>query len=184
MNGVHRYTPFFSAFMHLQDKVFDSPTVLLCNAVSGEEEIPEGVQAVLVRSAAVSPDILSHVSVRARNAHVLLAVCFDEAESGKLVRQSFSDALLMTHCMLTSPLQTVSVWCKALPCFDRTLQLISRDENLWFISGEVGRPVGRGGFHAGRQLFDCLTCNGSETRPINNSSMFKLLRQKSFPAGS
>lgn len=68
----------------IQDKVFASPTVLLCNAVSGEEEIPEGVQAVLVRSAAVSPDILSHVSVRARNAHVLLAVCFDEAESGKL----------------------------------------------------------------------------------------------------
>lgn len=69
-----------------QDKVFDSPTILLCNAVSGEEEIPEGVQAVLVRSAAVSPDILSHVSVRARNAHVLLAVCFDEAESSELVR--------------------------------------------------------------------------------------------------
>ncbi|OEH76639.1 alpha-glucan water dikinase [Cyclospora cayetanensis] len=68
----------------IQDKVYESPTVLLCNAVSGEEEIPEGVQAVLVRSAAVSPDILSHVSVRARNAHVLLAVCFDEAESGKL----------------------------------------------------------------------------------------------------
>ncbi|CDJ32881.1 alpha-glucan water dikinase 1, putative [Eimeria mitis] len=68
----------------IQDKVFESPTILLCNAVSGEEEIPEGVQAVLVRSAAVSPDILSHVSVRARNANVLLAVCFDEAESGKL----------------------------------------------------------------------------------------------------
>ncbi|KAL8429188.1 hypothetical protein ACSSS7_006747 [Eimeria intestinalis] len=68
----------------IQDKVFDAPTILLCNAVSGEEEIPEGVQAVLVRSAAVSPDILSHVSVRARNAHVLLAVCFDEAESKKL----------------------------------------------------------------------------------------------------
>lgn len=68
----------------IQDKVFETPTVLLCNAVSGEEEIPEGVQAVLVRSAAVSPDILSHVSVRARNAHVLLAVCFDEAESAKL----------------------------------------------------------------------------------------------------
>ncbi|CDI84941.1 alpha-glucan water dikinase 1, putative [Eimeria praecox] len=68
----------------IQDKVFETPTILLCNAVSGEEEIPEGVQAVLVRSAAVSPDILSHVAVRARNAHVLLAVCFDETESGKL----------------------------------------------------------------------------------------------------
>ena len=78
----------FASGMETQDKVFESPTILLCNAVSGEEEIPEGVQAVLVRSAAVSTDILSHVSVRARNAHVLLAVCFDEAESGKLVREA------------------------------------------------------------------------------------------------
>lgn len=61
----------------IQDKVFDCPTVLISGRVSGDEEIPSGVQAVLVRSAAESPDILSHVSVRARNAHVFLAVCFD-----------------------------------------------------------------------------------------------------------
>lgn len=64
---------------NIQDKVFTTPTVLISDAVSGEEEIPTGVQAVLVRSAAAAPDILSHVAVRARNAHVLLAVCFDPA---------------------------------------------------------------------------------------------------------
>ncbi|PHJ16592.1 alpha-glucan water dikinase, partial [Cystoisospora suis] len=67
-------------------KVFDTPTVLLCGAVSGEEEIPIGVQAVLVRSAAVSPDILSHVAVRARNAHVLVAVCFEKKVADELER--------------------------------------------------------------------------------------------------
>lgn len=69
-----------------QDKVFDTPTILLSGSVSGEEEIPAGVQAVLVRSAAESPDILSHVSVRARNAHVLLGVCFDPEIAENLVK--------------------------------------------------------------------------------------------------
>ncbi|CEM06669.1 unnamed protein product [Vitrella brassicaformis CCMP3155] len=63
--------------MHIQDKVYERPTIFLCGAVSGEEEVPAGVHGVLVRSAAESPDILSHVSVRARNAGVLLAVSFD-----------------------------------------------------------------------------------------------------------
>lgn len=77
-SDVFRVVPF-------QDKVFNTPTILLSGSVSGEEEIPSGVQAVLVRSAAESPDILSHVSVRARNAHVLLGVCFDPAIAQDLV---------------------------------------------------------------------------------------------------
>lgn len=42
--------------------------------VTGEEEIPEGVVAVLTPDA---PDVLSHVSVRARNMRVLFATCHD-----------------------------------------------------------------------------------------------------------
>jgi len=64
---------------HMQDKVFETPTVLLSGAVNGEEEVPVGVQAVLVRDAASAPDILSHCAVRARNSGVLLATCFDPA---------------------------------------------------------------------------------------------------------
>lgn len=41
----------------------------------GEEEIPEGVVGLLTPDA---PDVLSHVSVRARNMHVLFATCHDE----------------------------------------------------------------------------------------------------------
>jgi len=63
--------------VHMQGKIFETPTILLSGAVSGEEEVPVGVQGVLVRDAASAPDILSHCAVRARNAGILLATCFD-----------------------------------------------------------------------------------------------------------
>jgi len=59
----------------IQDKVYDEPTVLVVDTVTGEEEIPEGAVAVLTPDA---PDVLSHVSVRARNMKVLFATCHDE----------------------------------------------------------------------------------------------------------
>lgn len=54
------------------------PTALNCRQlpqVTGEEEIPEGVVAVITPDA---PDVLSHVSVRARNMRVLFATCHDD----------------------------------------------------------------------------------------------------------
>lgn len=48
----------------VQNKVFRVPTVVIATRVSGEEEIPAGVVAVLTSDA---PDVLSHVSIRARN---------------------------------------------------------------------------------------------------------------------
>lgn len=67
----------------VQDKVYSDPTVLLVDNVTGEEEIPEGVVAVLTPDA---PDVLSHVSVRARNMKVLFATCHDE-EPLKQIRE-------------------------------------------------------------------------------------------------
>mmetsp|Transcript_54501 Transcript_54501/g.116427 ORF Transcript_54501/g.116427 Transcript_54501/m.116427 type:complete len:1571 (-) Transcript_54501:182-4894(-) len=72
--------------VHIQDKVFETPTVLLSGAVSGEEEVPDGVVGVLVRSAKEAPDILSHCAVRARNFGVLLATCFDTKISEGLAK--------------------------------------------------------------------------------------------------
>lgn len=43
--------------------------------VTGEEEIPDGAVAVLTPDA---PDVLSHVSVRARNMRVLFATCHEK----------------------------------------------------------------------------------------------------------
>ncbi|GIL61955.1 hypothetical protein Vafri_16315 [Volvox africanus] len=59
----------------VQDKTYDIPTVLIAEQVTGEEEIPEGAVAVITPDA---PDVLSHVSVRARNMRVLFATCHDE----------------------------------------------------------------------------------------------------------
>ena len=58
----------------IQSEHFDRATVLIADTVDGSEEIPEGVTAVITSD---NPDLVSHVAVRARNAHVLFATCFD-----------------------------------------------------------------------------------------------------------
>lgn len=51
----------------VQNKTYDRPTIIVANRVRGEEEIPDGAVAVLTPD---MPDVLSHVSVRARNGKV------------------------------------------------------------------------------------------------------------------
>ncbi|PQQ00283.1 alpha-glucan water dikinase 2 isoform X2 [Prunus yedoensis var. nudiflora] len=58
----------------IQNKVYRKPTILIATRVTGEEEIPDGVVAVLTPDI---PDVLSHVSIRARNEKVCFATCFD-----------------------------------------------------------------------------------------------------------
>jgi alpha-glucan,water dikinase len=67
--------------LDVQSQRFTEPTVLIADEVSGDEEIPEGVTAVLTCDA---PDLVSHVAVRARNVGVLFATCFDAEEYQRL----------------------------------------------------------------------------------------------------
>ncbi|XP_077218318.1 phosphoglucan, water dikinase isoform X2 [Tasmannia lanceolata] len=60
----------------VQRKIYRRPTIIIANKVGGEEEIPDGVVAVLTPD---MPDVLSHVSVRARNSKVCFATCFDQS---------------------------------------------------------------------------------------------------------
>ncbi|MFW6059836.1 MAG: phosphohistidine-like domain-containing protein, partial [Phycisphaeraceae bacterium] len=62
------------ALRDVQGRRFDEPTVVVADEVAGDEDIPRNVRAVLTRQ---TPDIVSHVAVRARNEHVLLASCLD-----------------------------------------------------------------------------------------------------------
>lgn len=55
--------------LSVQNESYEAPTILVANTVSGEEEIPDGAVAVLTPD---MPDVLSHVSVRARNGKVSL----------------------------------------------------------------------------------------------------------------
>ncbi|KAF3494767.1 hypothetical protein DY000_02057926 [Brassica cretica] len=73
----------------VQNKTYDRPTIIVANRVRGEEEIPDGAVAVLTPD---MPDVLSHVSVRARNGKICFATCFDsdilsdlQAMDGKLL---------------------------------------------------------------------------------------------------
>ena len=59
---------------NVQEEEYQEPTVLLAQSITGEEEIPPGVVAILTPDAV---DVLSHVSVRARQLKVLFASCFD-----------------------------------------------------------------------------------------------------------
>jgi len=58
----------------IQRAKYDGPTVIVTDKVMGDEDIPEGVTAVIAPDVT---DIVSHVAVRARNAHLLFATCHD-----------------------------------------------------------------------------------------------------------
>ena len=62
------------ALQSIQGKRFVTPRIVIADQVTGEEDIPEGLTAVIVPDVV---DIVSHVAVRARNAQVLFASCHD-----------------------------------------------------------------------------------------------------------
>ncbi|CAH9107475.1 unnamed protein product [Cuscuta epithymum] len=68
------YIVFVDDLLSVQHKSYKEPTILVAKTVKGEEEIPDGATAVLTPD---MPDVLSHVSVRARNGKVCFATCFD-----------------------------------------------------------------------------------------------------------
>ncbi|MBW2329335.1 MAG: hypothetical protein JRF30_00005, partial [Deltaproteobacteria bacterium] len=58
----------------VQGRSFARPTIIVTDKVAGDEEIPEMVTAVITPDVT---DIVSHVAIRARNAQVLFATCYD-----------------------------------------------------------------------------------------------------------
>lgn len=57
--------------LSVQNKSYERKTILVAKSVKGEEEIPDGTVAVLTPD---MPDVLSHVSVRARNSKVVPSI--------------------------------------------------------------------------------------------------------------
>ncbi|KAG0502608.1 hypothetical protein HPP92_002680 [Vanilla planifolia] len=85
---VTGYIVSVNELLSVQNKSYERPTILVAKNVKGEEEIPDGTVAVLTPD---KPDVLSHVSVRARNSKICFATCFDpkiltefERNEGKL----------------------------------------------------------------------------------------------------
>jgi alpha-glucan,water dikinase len=63
-----------STLAAVQKKRYSHRTVVLTEKITGEEEIPPHVTAILTPD---TTDIVSHVAIRARNGRVLLASCYD-----------------------------------------------------------------------------------------------------------
>jgi alpha-glucan,water dikinase len=59
----------------IQRAKYDGPTIVVADKVMGDEDIPDGVTAVIAPDVT---DIVSHVAVRARNANLLFASCHDQ----------------------------------------------------------------------------------------------------------
>ncbi|XP_009631505.1 alpha-glucan water dikinase, chloroplastic isoform X1 [Nicotiana tomentosiformis] len=68
------YVVVVDELLSVQNKTYKNPTILVAKSVKGEEEIPDGAVALITPD---MPDVLSHVSVRARNGKVCFATCFD-----------------------------------------------------------------------------------------------------------
>jgi alpha-glucan,water dikinase len=58
----------------VQSRSYERPTVIITDRVAGNEEPPDGVTAVITSG---TVDLVSHVAIRARNAGMLFASCYD-----------------------------------------------------------------------------------------------------------
>ena len=65
----------------IQGKTFAEPAVLITDRVSGNEELPAGTVALLTPD---TTDIVSHIAIRARNARVVFATCYDAETMARL----------------------------------------------------------------------------------------------------
>jgi alpha-glucan,water dikinase len=80
--GYIEHVRYLKDVMH---KTYSRRTVLLCDKIDGEEEVPANVQAIILIDGTDYPDVLAHVSVRARNLKVLFTVCFEESINQELL---------------------------------------------------------------------------------------------------
>ncbi|XP_019438469.1 PREDICTED: alpha-glucan water dikinase 2 isoform X2 [Lupinus angustifolius] len=72
---VSGFVTFVNELMTAQNKVYGRPTIIITSKITGDEEIPERVVAVLTTD---MPDVLSHIAIRARNNKICFATCFDQ----------------------------------------------------------------------------------------------------------
>jgi len=76
--GSRGYVEKVKHLKEVMHKTYERRTILLCEKIDGEEEVPANVQAIILIDGTDFPDVLAHVSVRARNLKVMFTVCFDD----------------------------------------------------------------------------------------------------------
>lgn len=69
----------------VQFEKYKEKTIILTENVSGNEEVPDNCTGLIIVKTENYPDILAHVSVRARNLLVPFAVCFNETKANQML---------------------------------------------------------------------------------------------------
>ena len=65
---------------------YPEKTIIISENVSGDEEVPVNCVCLVIVKSENYPDVLAHVSVRARNLNVPFAVCFNEKISEQILK--------------------------------------------------------------------------------------------------
>jgi alpha-glucan,water dikinase len=87
---------------------------------------PEGATAVLTTDA---PDLVSHVAVRARNAGVLFATCFDGDEYQRLKALAGKSAVTLRHTR-----RRCGIWRRGQGCSCRVGRACETHRGAWWVS--------------------------------------------------
>ena len=77
---------FVKKLHEVQFTKYSEPTIIISENISGDEEIPINCVCLVIIKSENYPDVLSHVSVRARNLNTPFAVCFNEKKSDGLIK--------------------------------------------------------------------------------------------------
>jgi alpha-glucan,water dikinase len=85
------HVTFVKNLKEVQFKSYEKKTILLTENVGGNEEIPVNVTCLIIVLSRDYPDMLSHVSVRARNLGVPFIVCFEDNLSNDLIQLENKD---------------------------------------------------------------------------------------------
>ncbi|XP_058088674.1 alpha-glucan water dikinase, chloroplastic [Magnolia sinica] len=161
------YVVVVDELLAVQNESYERPTVLVAKSVTGEEEIPDGTVAVLTPD---MPDVLSHVSVRARNSKVCFATCFDpniladlQSKQGKLLSLKATSAEILYSEIEESELSDASstnlkedgsspsltlvrkqfAGRYAIPAHEFTSEMVgAKSRNISYLKGKVPSWVG------------------------------------------
>ena len=71
----------------VQFHTYEQDTVLVCENVSGDEEVPINCVCLMIIKSENYPDVLAHVSVRARNLNIPFVVCFNENKADVILNR-------------------------------------------------------------------------------------------------
>ena len=77
---------FVKKLHEVQFTKYKEPTIIISENISGDEEIPINCVCLVIVKSENYPDVLAHVSVRARNLNVPFGVCFSENKTNEIIK--------------------------------------------------------------------------------------------------